>query len=401
MFSKNKINLCLITKNRFFLKEKTLITNGFLFYQDIGILGFRLNEIEKLIFIGFNEEKEFDGYKYELNEIENVFIIGPKFREERRYILDRLINIFSTLFEIFKKRKILKDVDLVFASFFEYVVFEFLILKFICRKAKFINYIITDYPEWNYRKNKKLFFKYLLLFCLKIVQFLADINWALSNYLFEKYENKKSILMPSSSVRVNEIGKPKIFNFRNKIRILFVGRFAKEKRPEIALLVAKELANKGYNVELILVGDGELNKTLENMALSLKLENCKFLGWVKKRRSLMNIYEESDILLFTSTKGEGLGFVILEAMAKVLVILATKSGGPEELIEEGKNGFLFEVDDNNIINKLASKIEFLINHPKICEVISQNNIQKAKEWTIETLSKIQRKEILKLLNKYE
>lgn len=403
MCSKSKIKLCLITKNRFFLKEKTLITNGFLFYQDIGILGFRLNEIEKLIFIGFNEEKEFYGYKYELNEIENVFIIGPKFREERRYILDRLINIFSTLVEIFKKRKILKDVDLVFASFFEYVVFEFLILKFICRKAKFINYIIGDYPERNYLKKKNFLFKMILSLFQKITGYVADSNWFIAKKLYIKYPLPRSKVIYNSSLKEHfVINTPKSSNIYN-YKLCFVGRLEFDKNPLMLLEILKKLKEKNLNINLTIIGDGPLREEFLKKIYDLNLkENIILKGWIVDREEYFKALASCDTLLLTSIEGEGTPLVILEAFACGLPVIVTDSGGTSEIVSDGVNGYLINIEEKNkMIEDFVKKIEFLIFNPQIYTKISQNNIQKAKEWTIETLSKIQRKEILKLLNKYE
>jgi glycosyltransferase involved in cell wall biosynthesis len=102
--------------------------------------------------------------------------------------------------------------------------------------------------------------------------------------------------------------------------------------------------------------------------------------------------------LFTSKPGEGLGLVILEAMSQGLPVIATKCGGPEEVIEDGINGYLVDYsNDENIVNVFVEKIEFLIKNPEIYEKISKNNIEKAKEWTIEKFSKIQKKRVIELI----
>ncbi len=394
------MKVCLITKNRFFLKEKYFISSGWLTYEDLGFLGFKFNEFGKLIFIGFKEENEFDGYKYDFSSINEVFVIGPKWREEKKYILDRLINIFNTLKEIWKNRKILKDIDLVYAPFFEYVVFEFLLLKLICKKAKFVVYIITDYPEWNYRKNKNIFLKLFLFSFQKLTQFISDENWILSNFLYEKYKNKKSIIVRTSSLRNFQVSIPKTLN-KDKISLIFVGRLEREKKPHLSILIFKRLLTITGNDSLYLniVGDGNLQNEILSLVKKNNLENkVNFLGWIKEKEKLMQIYKNSDILLFTSLLGEGLGLVILEAMSQGLVVLSTKCGGPEEIIEDSKNGFLVELkDEEYIINQFVEKIEYLIKHPEIYEEISKNNIEKAKDWTMEKLSLIMCQRIFKLL----
>jgi glycosyltransferase involved in cell wall biosynthesis len=105
-------------------------------------------------------------------------------------------------------------------------------LKLICKKAKFIVYITADYPELNYRKNRNLLLKVILLLSLKITQLLSNENWILSEFLMKKYKTNRSFLIRLSSI------KEKIFLCQKikyeKITLIFVGRLAKEKNPHIA-----------------------------------------------------------------------------------------------------------------------------------------------------------------------
>jgi len=395
------MKICLITKNRFYKKDNELISSGLLWHEDSGILGFKWNEINKLALIGFNERKEFGGYKYKIENFKDLKIIGPEFKKEKRYIVDRLINIFKTLIEIWKNRKSLKDIDLVFAPFFEYVVFEFILLKIICRKAKFVLYIIGDYPELNYQKNKNYFLRIFLIFSIKLSKLLSDKVWFLSKYLQKRYTMKslKEVIIPTSSIRFYEIGNYKKLD-SNLIKILFAGRFAKEKNPEIPIFIANNLIFKGYNIFLGLTGDGELFKAIEDLCkTNLPEDKFKLYGWIRDRNELLKVISDYDFLIFPSKQGEGLGLAIIEAMSQGLIVLATRCGGPEEIIEDGENGFLIDLDEKNLVEKFVEKIEFLIKNPQEFERISKNNIEKAKNWTMEKFLEIQRQEILKLLNK--
>jgi glycosyltransferase involved in cell wall biosynthesis len=303
-----------------------------------------------------------------------------------------------TLKEIWKNREILKDIDLVFAPFFEYVAFEFLLLKLICKKAKFVVYIIGDYPELNYRKRKNKLLKIFLLTSQKLSQLLADECWILSEYLMSKYKTKNSVLIRSSSIKKEDISLPKTINLE-KIALIFVGRFAKEKNPHIPILVVKTLKEKGYNVILNLIGDGELKANMEELIQRLGLnEKVRMFGWIKDRRKLFEILKESDILVFTSKPGEGLGLTILEAMSQGLSVIATKSGGSEEVVMDGINGYLVDYStDEDMVNQFVDKIEFLIKNSGVYEQISKNNLEKAKGWTMQEFSKIQRERIVKLV----
>jgi glycosyltransferase involved in cell wall biosynthesis len=394
------MKICYITKNKFYLEKDLLISSGFLWHEETGFLGFKFEEIEKLVLIGFKTDEKFDGYIYSKGSENGIFVVGPQFREEKRYILDRLINIFLTLKEIWKNREVLKDVDLVFTPFFEYVVFEFLLLKLICKKAKFVVYIIGDYPEWNYRKKKNKLLKTFLSVSQEISQLLADECWILSEYLMSKYKTENSVLIRSSSIKKEDISLPKTINLE-KPTLIFIGRFAEEKNPHISILIVKKLKEKGYNINLNLVGDGVLKAKMEELIQKLGLnENVKIYGWIKDRRKMFEILRESDILVFTSKPGEGLGLTVLEAMSQGLPVIATRCGGPEEVIKDGINGYLVDYSaDEDIVNKFIDKIEFLIKSPRIYEEISKNNIEEVRKWTMEEFSKIQRERILRLIKR--
>lgn len=394
---------CYITKNKFFINQNYLISNREIDYKEKNFFGFEWYELEKLVFIGFREKFEFDGYKYDLSD-SNVYIIGPQFQEENKYLIDRLKNIYRTMKEIWKKREILKDCNLVFSCFFEYTLFEFIILKLICKKSKFLLYIIGDYPTWNYQKRKNILLKYFLEISQYILQLLSDEVWFISEYLRNKYlvksQKNKSLVIRFSTFKESEIGKAKSLNIQ-QIKLLFSGRFEKEKQPQIPLLILKNLRKKGYNAFLTYVGGGRLINEIKEKIKIYNLKNfVEIINWIQNRKKLMDIYAKNDFLVFPSIPGEGLGLTIIEAMSQGLVPIVTDCGGPSEIIENAKNGFIlpfYETDEKQAIC-FSEKIEEIIKNPILYKTISENNIEKAKEWTIEKFLKIQREAILKVLN---
>jgi len=392
------MKICLITKNKFFLDKNLLISNGLLWYEEAGILGFKFEEIEKLVLIGFEVNEKFDGYVYKQGKEDGIFIVGPKFREEKRYILDRLINIFLTLKEIWENRRILKDIDLVFAPFFEYVAFEFLLLKLICKKAKFVVYVIGDYPESNYKKKKNLFLKNFLEFAQWLSIKLSSESWFISEYLLKKYGSKNSIVIRSSSIKKENIVN-NVKNFTSPFILVFVGRIEQDKNPLLLPVILKKIQEKGFDIRLKIVGDGPLKEKLIEKINQLNLEKIvNFYGWVKDKERIFEILDESSVLLLPSIAGEGTPLVFFEAFSRGLPIISTSFPGADEVITDGINGYLTDYSTNeNIGNQFIEKIEFLIKNPEIYEKISKNNIEKAKEWTMEEFSKIQRERIIKLL----
>ena len=102
------------------------------------------------------------------------------------------------------------------------------------------------------------------------------------------------------------------------------------------------IADSHPNAFFIVVGDGEMRRTLEDQASALGLgDRIRFLGY---RQDLARIYADLDIVALSSLN-EGLPVSLIEAMASGCVVLATSVGGVPNLIEEGHTGFLAPAGD--------------------------------------------------------
>jgi glycosyltransferase involved in cell wall biosynthesis len=145
-----------------------------------------------------------------------------------------------------------------------------------------------------------------------------------------------------------------------EITIGFVGRMEKWKGLNI-LLRSIELILKQYeDIEVLIVGDGDERRNLENLTKKLQLsKNVKFLG---KVTNMIDIYSSIDIFAHTSVKPEPFGRVVIEAMASGLPVISTNIGGPKEIITNEYDGFLIEPGKPEI---LAQRIIELIRDHKI------------------------------------
>jgi glycosyltransferase involved in cell wall biosynthesis len=94
-------------------------------------------------------------------------------------------------------------------------------------------------------------------------------------------------------------------------RLVFIGRLSHEKRPDLALEIAKLT-----NLELIIIGDGLMNEELEKKALHESLR-VSFLGWVKDPWSEI---QSGDLLVVTSSF-EGDGLIVIEGLAHGIPML--------------------------------------------------------------------------------
>lgn len=123
------------------------------------------------------------------------------------------------------------------------------------------------------------------------------------------------------------------------LRLLFVGRIAVEKQPQLWLDTLAALAAKGVAAALTIVGDGPLEGWLRAEAEARGLgDRLTFAG---RQDHVTPYLHDADVLLLTSSF-EGCPLVVLEAMALGLPVVSTNAGGVYELFGEYCRDFVVE-----------------------------------------------------------
>jgi len=120
---------------------------------------------------------------------------------------------------------------------------------------------------------------------------------------------------------------PRMKHPRWKIALLVVGRFEKEKRFELAIDALSAARAKGHDVGLTLVGEERERGTYYRHAQRLRVaDRVEIVGW---HNDLSKFYSEADIVLVTS-RYEGYGLVIVEALSAGIPVLSTDVGVARE-----------------------------------------------------------------------
>ncbi|MFA6227906.1 MAG: glycosyltransferase family 4 protein [Patescibacteria group bacterium] len=141
--------------------------------------------------------------------------------------------------------------------------------------------------------------------------------------------------------------------------------------------------------KLIIIGEGELRKELEQQIKRLKLEANIILAGNKKEAA--RYLKAFDLAVMSSTK-EGLPYFILEAMSAGLPVIAAKVGGIPEIIDNGVTGYLIEPRSPE---RLAEKIKLLADEKLrkqfgeagLIKVKKEFNLREMIEKTIEAYRK--------------
>lgn len=154
--------------------------------------------------------------------------------------------------------------------------------------------------------------------------------------------------------------------------VLGAGRLTYQKNFSVLVDAAKMVKEKVPDVKFIVGGEGELRTDLEAQIARLNLEDTVLLPG-----NIMNLPEmmQSADLFVLPSKYEGLPLVLLEAMASGLPAVGSSIKGTIDVIENGKNGLLTELDD---VDGLANAIIKLLT--------DRNRRMKMSVEAIETIS---------------
>lgn len=121
-----------------------------------------------------------------------------------------------------------------------------------------------------------------------------------------------------------------------------VGRLQKQKNQALLIKAFAIVHEKEPRAKLVIVGEGELRKELENQINECGLEQCvSLLGQCDDMNKRLN---GADVFV-QSSDYEGLPISGLEAMACALPIVSTRAGGTVDIVKNNENGYLVAIGD--------------------------------------------------------
>lgn len=167
--------------------------------------------------------------------------------------------------------------------------------------------------------------------------------------------------------------------------IISVGRFSYMngygKGYDVILRAAAKLKKK--NIGWYVIG-GKPTEEFEKMLIDMQLNNVYFIDF-KPKEELKEYYRASDLFVLM-TVADVWGLVINEAMACGLPVITTDMCvAGVELIENGKNGYVIPVGDDNMLAMYADNI--LFDAKKII-TMGNASINRIQEYTIENMAKV-------------
>jgi len=133
-----------------------------------------------------------------------------------------------------------------------------------------------------------------------------------------------------------------------------VARLGPEKQQIHLVQAVAALASRGHPICALLVGEGDERASIERCIADLGVQDrVRLLGAIDDVRPLLKL---ADAFVLTSTAVETFSNAALEAMAMGLPVILSRIGGAAEMVEVGRNGFLYSPGD---VTQLAGHIAAL------------------------------------------
>ncbi len=164
-------------------------------------------------------------------------------------------------------------------------------------------------------------------------------------------------------------------------KLLFVGRLHPRKGFPTAVAAFEILARDRPDLGLVVAGDGAERDAARLLGPELR-SRVRMLGSVPHDR-LPSIYAACDLYIGPAAGGESFGYVLLEAMAAGLPVVASDIPGYREVVHDGEEGLLVPPGDATAMADAAGRV---LEDPELSERLGAAGRRRARtyDWSVLT-----------------
>lgn len=236
------------------------------------------------------------------------------------------------------------------------------------------SFLIDHYmPNWSFLS------RFMYGYCYKVISISDE-----SKALIEKKHQLKNVVRIYNPIDIDEIKvKSQEVNELPYDYIIGVGQMETTIKQFDKLIEAySNSVLPENNIHLVLLGDGEQKKMLQNLVTERKIEDkVHFLAYQNNPFK----YLKNAKFFVLSSLNEGLPNVILESLAcETPVISFDCSSGPKEMIQHRENGLLVE---NQNVEKLAEAMNLFVEDENLYRYCKQNALQSVQSFSVSAIGK--------------
>jgi glycosyltransferase involved in cell wall biosynthesis len=166
------------------------------------------------------------------------------------------------------------------------------------------------------------------------------------------------------------------------LHIICVARLIERKGQHHLIEAVKLLVEQGIDIVLSLVGTGDSQRSYELLARDLGVaDRVRFVGYVP-RDQIAEHFATAHVFALPSYN-EGMAIAALEAMASGLPVVLTRTGGTDELVEDGVNGLTFDWSN---VDALTSHLRLLARDRSIVRRMGAASRDRAMQFSWDAIA---------------
>lgn len=287
---------------------------------------------------------------------------------------------FTSLFNLFDWIRTYKYIkrenpDVVFSHLW----FSNIIVRIICKLAGVKNVVSFEHNIYDAVKNEKMYDvdRFLQRWSKKIVA----VSSAVRDSLVEHGIDKNKIVVVNNGIDISRYDVVPDLSLKKNLGIpensfvfITIARLIHQKGIDVLLNSFSKLSG---NPALVIVGKGSEEDVFRDLAKELGIaDRVYFLGI---RHDIPEVLSFSDCFVLAS-RYEGLGIVVLEAMASKKTVIISDFKAGEDMIKDGKEGIVVKKEDEA---ELVKAMEKVMNDSSLRKNLSVSAFQKVQEFSIQ------------------
>lgn len=250
----------------------------------------------------------------------------------------------------------------------------------------YVHEILSKDPKLKHLVKLEFLYPLMLSMSAALVGVSKAVKDEIESYLIYANRERKAVMgddspikFPTEKIKVVHNGvnaPPKCPEINSNNTILSVGGICRRKGQMALLRAARYVLDEIPDAQFRLAGSfWETGYRRELLEERVKLDIGKKFAFEKWQTDMEAFYASGSILVSPSTC-ESFGLSLLEGMAHGLPVVATSSGGPTEIVQDGVTGFLVQVND---VYAIADRIIYLLKNKDIGKRMGQWGYERVRD----------------------
>lgn len=239
---------------------------------------------------------------------------------------------------------------------------------------------------WGFSSNdiiRKILSKLSLVWCDQVISVSNELCQAMIKEGWVKEDHIQTIYNPVIFGEQSVKSSPKDLKVKDTVEIAIIGWIQPRKAQDVIIKAFSRVNDCNFCLNFIGgVDDKGYAQQVQDLINQYQLnKNVKFWG---PQKDVFSILKKMDLLV-TASRGEALPTVMIEALSCAVPIISSDCDyGPKEILDNGKYGLLFEVDNDE---QLCDCYQKMVNNAELYQQFIELSVKRSQLFTAREAAK--------------